>query len=257
MYEWLKSIILPLLRIEGGEPHPPAGHTPAEIRRIERAAPGYLRLKLFGWGLYAVVWGLAVMVASTLLLLADARLLLLVIPLILFAIAKAATLYVTMRLDYELRWYVLTDRSLMIREGVWNVKEITLTYANAQNVRVTQGPLERLFGYSTLEVETAGGGSAEHGMATHCARLPGLDRPEEVRDMILDGVRRVGTAGLGDLDDHMPHAIASDAAGSATRIPAALALPATSATTIVMREAWDEARALREALERRPRPETE
>ncbi|MCC7054274.1 MAG: PH domain-containing protein [Gemmatimonadaceae bacterium] len=255
MYEWLKSIILPLLRIEGGEPHPPAGHVPAEIRRIERAAPGYLRLKLFWWGLYAAAWGLAVVIASTLLLVADVRLLLLVIPLILVALAKAATLYVTMRLDYELRWYVLTDRSLMIREGVWNVKEITLTYANAQNVRVTQGPLERLFGFSTVEVETAGGGSGENGMTPHLARLPGLAHPHEVRDLILDGVRRVGTTGLGDLDDHPARATAAGAAGSVLPPPARQARPATTEATLVMQEVWDEARALRVALERRPETE--
>ena len=257
MYEWLKSIILPLLRIEGGEPHPPAGHTPGEIRRIERAAPGYLRLKLFWWGVYAATWGLAVLIASTLLLLADARLLLLVIPLILVALAKAATLYVTMRLDYELRWYVLTDRSLMIREGVWNTKEITLTFANAQNVRVTQGPLERLFGYSTVEVETAGGGSAENGMTPHRARLPGLERPHEVRDLILDGVRRVGTTGLGDLDDHQPRAIAPGATGIATTIPAGHAGSATTDSTAALQQVWDEARALRVALERGQRPPAE
>lgn len=257
MYEWLKSIILPLLRIEGAEPHPPAGHSASEIRRIERAAPGYLRLKLFWWGLYAAAWGLAVAIASTLLLIADARLLLLVIPLILVAIAKAATLYVTMRLDYELRWYVLTDRSLMIREGVWNTKEITLTYANAQNVRVTQGPLERLFGFSTVEVETAGGGSAENGMTPHRARLPGLARPHEVRDLILDGVRRVGTTGLGDLDDHGPRTIAAAAAGIATTRPAGRTLSATTGANLAAQQAWDEARALRAALESRRRPATE
>jgi membrane protein YdbS with pleckstrin-like domain len=257
MYEWLKSIILPLLRIEGGEPHPPAGHSASEIRRIERAAPGYLHLKLFWWGLYAAAWGFAVTIASTLLLLADARLLLLVIPLILVAIAKAATLYVTMRLDYELRWYVLTDRSLMIREGVWNTKEITLTYANAQNVRVTQGPLERLFGFSTVEVETAGGGSAENGMTPHRARLTGLARPHELRDLILDGVRRVGTAGLGDPDDHRPRAISADAAGNATTLPAGRTLSATTGANTVMHEAWHEARALRAALEGRREPATE
>jgi hypothetical protein len=47
-------------------------------------------------------------------------LLLLVIPLAIIATIKAATLYV---LDYELRWYVITDRSLLIREGAWNVSE--------------------------------------------------------------------------------------------------------------------------------------
>lgn len=252
MYEWLKGIILPLLRIEGSEPHPPAGHGPGDVLRVERADPGFLRLKLFQWSLYAAAWGLSVAIVSSLLLIADVRLLLLVIPLVLFAIAKAATLYVTMRLDYEMRWYVLTDRSLMIREGVWNTKEITLTFANAQNVRVTQGPLERYFGFSTVEIETAGGGSGEDGGSRHCARLRGLAKPQEVRALILDRLKGLRTAGLGDPDDvqaqaRMPRNTAPIALSEGQR-PSITALPGADA---VARDAWDEAKALRVAFERR------
>ena len=253
MYEWLKGIILPLLRIEESEPHPPPGFAMDDVRLVERAAPGFLRLRLFQWGIYAVAWALAVLVVSTLLLIADVRLLLLVIPIILFAIAKAATLYVTMRLDYELRWYVITDRSLMIREGVWNTKEITLTYANAQNVRVTQGPLERLFGFSTVEIEVAGGGSGEHGVSRNRALLRGLARPQEVRDLILDRLKGHRTAGLGDPDDvHAP--VPAQPLPDALHESQTLAITSLSGANDVVRAAWDEARALRIALERRAPP---
>lgn len=251
MYEWLKGIVLPLLRIEGSEPHPPAGHGPDDTLRIERADPGFLRLKLFQWSLYAVAWGLAITIISTLLLIADVRLLLLVIPLILFAIAKAATLYVTMRLDYEMRWYVITDRSLMIREGVWSTKEITLTFANAQNVRVTQGPLERFFGFSTVEIETAGGGSGEDGGARHCALLRGLAKPQEVRALILDRLRGLRTAGLGDPDDVNAPALAPRLVSPAQREGHGNVITALSGANAVVRDAWDEAKALRIALQRR------
>jgi membrane protein YdbS with pleckstrin-like domain len=251
MYEWLKGIILPLLRIEGSEPHPPAGHGPNDVLRIERADPGFLRLKLFEWSLYAVAWALTVTLASTLLLIADVRLLLLVIPLLLFAIVKAATLYVTMRLDYELRWYVITDRSLMIREGVWSTKEITLTFANAQNVRVTQGPLERLFGFSTVEIETAGGGSGEDGGLRHCARLRGVARPQEVRNLILDRLRGATTAGLGDPDDMQGHALPPRVTSSALADGQERTLTALPGVNALVRDAWSEATALRVAIERR------
>lgn len=251
MYEWLKSIILPLLRVEGSEPHPPAGYGTGDVRRVERAAPGYLRLKLFWWRLYAAAWGLAVVVAGALLLLADVRLLLLVIPLVLVAIAKAATLYVTTRLDYEMRWYVMTDRSLMIREGVWNTKEITLTFANVQNVRVTQGPLERLFGFSTVEIDTAGGGAAAGGNMSHRARLRGLERPHEVRNLVLDGLRRLGTAGLGDPDDTQPDAPALRGTPDALLPRTGHDLADAQGANTALQDVWREARALREALERR------
>ncbi len=249
MYDWLKGLILPWLRIEDSEPHPPAGHESHEMLRIERADPGFLRLRLLQWRLYAVAWAVVVVLASVAMLVADWRLLLLVIPLVLFAVAKAATFYVTTRLDYEMRWYVITDRSLLIREGVWNVQEITITFANAQNVRVTQGPLERWFGFSNVEVETAGGGgSGEPGSTRHRARLSGLANPQEVRGVILDVIRQQRTAGLGDPDDleaeRLPARGVSEAWSTDAASSSAVSLPGD-----LLREVWSEARALRVALE--------
>ncbi len=248
MYEWLKGIILPWLRVEDSEPHPPSGHDPHDMLRIERADAGFLKLRMLQWRLYALAWGIGIAVASAALVIFDWRLVFLVIPLLLIAAAKAATLYVTMRLDYEMRWYVITDRSLLIREGVWNVQEITLTFANAQNVRVTQGPLERFFGFSNVEVETAGGGSGEAGSSGHRARLRGLANPHEVRGVILDVMRRHRTAGLGDPDDlevqpasergDGQRVLEGDAAGRVRSLPSAL-----------LSDVWAEARALRVALE--------
>lgn len=211
MYDALKRIILPLLKIDQAAPHPPAGHDPHEFMRIERADRAFLSYRLFFWKLYAVAWGASIFVVSIALVLLDIRLLLLVIPLIVLAVLKAATLYVTTRLDYEMRWYVLTDRSLLIREGIWNVHEITLTFANAQNVRVTQGPLQRFFGFSNVEIETAGGGGGQE-ETRHRAVLRGLAKPAEVRDTILDLLRRHRTTGLGDPDDPGPPPPALDQA---------------------------------------------
>ena len=38
------------------------------------------------------------------------------------------------RLDFEKRWYLVTDRSLRVREGVVNVREMTIMFANIQNI---------------------------------------------------------------------------------------------------------------------------
>jgi membrane protein YdbS with pleckstrin-like domain len=245
MYDWLKKLILPWLRVEDSEPHPPAGHEPYERLRIERAAPGFLHLRMFEWRLYAAAWGLGVAIASGTMLSVDARLLWLVIPLVLIAIGKAAVLYVTMRLDYEMRWYVITDRSLLIREGVWNVQEITITFANAQNVRVTQGPLERWFGFSNVEVETAGGGSGDATGAAHRAVLRGLANPLEIRALILEILRTHRSAGLGDPDDvergrAVLHGSATPQLASGAVLPVGL-----------LHDVWSEARGVRSALEQK------
>ena len=120
-------------------------------------------------------------------------------------------------LDYRSRWYVLTDRSLHIRAGVRNVKEQTLTFANIQNVKLEQGPIERLFGCADVKVHTAGGGAGsddgdsdsskkEHD-ELHVGWLRGLSAADEARDLIIGAVRRYRDAGLGRTEHKIPSAV--------------------------------------------------
>jgi membrane protein YdbS with pleckstrin-like domain len=117
--------------------------------------------------------------------------------------------YAALRLDFEMRWYKVTDCSLRIREGVLIVREQTMTFANVQNVSLHQGPLERIFGFSNLEVRSAGGGghaaqSPEHGGAgldMHRAVFRGLEDAAEIRDLVMERVRQARDGGLGDPDD--------------------------------------------------------
>src|SRR5690606_33015047 len=97
----------------------------------------------------------------------------------------------------------MTDRSLRIRRGIWDIMEHTITFENVQNVSVSQGPLQRYFGIATIIVETAGSSSGE-GENVHAignkAILEGIDNPEEIRDLIMERVRASRSAGLGDDD---------------------------------------------------------
>ena len=187
--------------------------------RVFRASPGYLTYLTVGW------------VVSQLAILAVA--LIVVVPMLIagaaagparrpvavlaFTVAglalavyvcQAALTFLSLRLNYEMRWYKVTDRSLRIRSGVWSVHEMTMTFANVQNISITQGPLERLFGISDVRVETAGGGKAAaqaHGGGggnnLHTAVFRGVDDAAEIRDLMLARLRRVRGAGLGDLED--------------------------------------------------------
>jgi membrane protein YdbS with pleckstrin-like domain len=216
--------------VEESDPRPLAGSH--DSFQVFRACPAFLAYNLFFWKLYAAILALSVAAASAALLLFNRWFIVLVVPLVLFAAFKASVLYVTTRLNYDMRWYVITDRSLLIREGIWIVREITLTFANAQNVRITQGPLQRYFGFSNVEVDTAGGGGGHkesQSTSPHRAVLRGLDQAAPVRDLVLEQLRKHRTTGLGDPDDHV--------AGSH--------LPFDPVT---LREIWDEARKLRETL---------
>jgi membrane protein YdbS with pleckstrin-like domain len=123
------------------------------------------------------------------------------------SMAMLGVTLVALRLDWELRDYLIGSRSLRLREGALVQRELTLSYANVQNVEVTQGPIERLFGFKSLVVSTAGGRRVkpgEHGANSHEARLVGLEDAEAVRDLILGALRQHRDAGLGDPSREVP-----------------------------------------------------
>ena len=153
--------------------------------------------------------------------------------------------YTVRRLDYEMRWYVVTDRSLRIRTGVLSVQELTMSFANLQQVAVTQGPLQRLLGLGNVHVQSAGGGSGQghgkgDGASLHTATFHSVENATEIRDLILDRLRQFRATGLGDPDDHH----------DAPHVTAATAAPGSSFALIAAREMLAEARALRASIGR-------
>lgn len=117
----------------------------------------------------------------------------------------------SVQLDYEMRWYLVTDRSLRIREGLKTVRERTMTFANVQNLTIRQNPLQRFFGISDLRVRSAGGGSStdEYGSneqesadkTLHLAVFRGIENAGEIRELILAHLKQLKTSGIGDPDD--------------------------------------------------------
>ena len=120
---------------------------------------------------------------------------------VLFFVQLVASLAV-LRLGYEMRWYLVSDRALRIRHGIFSLREQTVTVVNIQNMAVKRGPLQRLFGIADLEIRTAsGGGSDDDEDSLSRGLLEGLDNAEVVRDLLLASLRRSRDAGLGDPDD--------------------------------------------------------
>ena len=81
------------------------------------------------------------------------------------------------------------------------ILEHTITFENVQNVNVHRGPVQYLFGISTLVVETAGAseGEGENQFAVgNKAIMQGIDDPERIRGLIMERVERSRSAGLGD-----------------------------------------------------------
>lgn len=119
--------------------------------------------------------------------------------------------FAVVRLDYELRWYLVTDRSLRIRQGITQLHEMTMSFANIQQVAVRQNPVQRLLGIADLQVQSAGGGAATPrggplADSLHNGMFHGVDNAVEIRDLILERLRAFREAGLGDPDDAASHA---------------------------------------------------
>jgi hypothetical protein len=142
-----------------------------------------------------------------------------VVPLIrvveLFGIAGFAlqllVTYAIVRLEFEQHWYIVTDRSLRIRTGILRLQESTMSFANIQQVEIRQGPLQRFLGLADVCVRSAGGsdpqpGAKGHapGESLHLGVFAGVANAVEIRDLVLERLRRFREAGLGDPDDAQP-----------------------------------------------------
>jgi len=76
-------------------------------------------------------------------------------------------------------------------------------------VKVTQGPLERYFGIANVVVETAGGGGAATASGSsnsmHTGLIEGVAEAAEIRDAIMNHVRKNESTGLGDDHESVPN----------------------------------------------------
>lgn len=156
--------------------------------------------------------------------------------------------YAIVRLEFEQHWYIVTDRSLRIRTGILRLQESTMSFANIQQVEIRQGPVQRLLGLADVHVRSAGGGgdmahAAEgHGAETslHLGIFKGVNNAVEIRDLILERLRRFREAGLGDPEDGRSAVHHSPDTSPASPTPASV--------DAAVRELLGEARALRGAL---------
>ena len=209
-----------LLRIPG-IPEPPPGDETST--RLFQAAPNYYKYLLVTW-LVRTVFAVAVLVPMEILPLIRpisrsferglpevftfrAPVLILAAVLVQRLVALAL-----LRLDFEKRWYLVTNRSLRLREGIVRVREMTITFANIQNISISQGPIQRLLGIADLRVDTAGGSQQNEKAGqenTHGVRFRGVNNADEIRQLINTRLRALKDSGLGDTDDEQHHPTAS------------------------------------------------
>ena len=244
MLEALRPWLLRVLRVPPDPAVPEGGGV-----RVFRAAPAYFHYHLVKWalgqvgaligllgGLFALSRFIPLVQNPTLSFLLHAA----EVVAWLFFLAQLPFSFAVLRLDFDLRWYILSDRSLRIREGIVTVREKTMTFANIQQIAIRQNPLQRLLAIADVHVTTAGGGAGggsggghKAGESMHEAYFRGVDNADEIREAIRERVRMHRDAGLGDPDEPEPRL--TTATGDAGALAAA-------------RELLEEMRGLRRAL---------
>jgi uncharacterized membrane protein YdbT with pleckstrin-like domain len=214
MYSRFRDWCSEVLRIPG-DPEPPPGDETST--RLFRAAPNFYKYLIFLWAIrtFALV---AILIPAEIIPLMtsldwERRLrgvafAAVPLPTVVFAVAMVQRIFALalVRLDFEKRWYLVTDRSLRVREGILKVREMTITFANIQNISVSQGPIQRLLGIADLRVDTAGGGPSrgekdEGGEGLHTVRFRGVNNADEIRELITERLRDLKDSGLGDRDE--------------------------------------------------------
>jgi membrane protein YdbS with pleckstrin-like domain len=219
MYKLFKGLLLALLKAPATPPPPPAG-SPDSIRTF-RAAPNFLKYKVIVlWaGLFIPLlggFGAAIGLQFDDSVDPLAKILVWIAPA--FFLFTGTLSYFMIRLEYDMRYYIVTDRSLRIREGIWSIREITITFANIQHLEIHQGPIMQLLGISDLMVHTAGGGAtvgAKQGAVAlgHHGVFRGIENAEQVRDQINALLKRYRDSGLGDPEGPRPKTLATASAG--------------------------------------------
>jgi membrane protein YdbS with pleckstrin-like domain len=204
VYSGVWGVLTRWFRVPDSPPSLPV--SPGETVDSFRPATGFLRLlKVKFWIVLALIDG-AIFITWLVITVAVPPVGIILFP---FALAVAVLpdmiAYIAIHLRYDTTWYVMSERSLRIRRGIWVIHETTITFENVQNVAVRQGPVQRLFGIADVAVETAGGGGGQaqeaHGgqtTAAHRGLIEGVADAQRIRNLVLSRLRHSRSAGLGD-----------------------------------------------------------
>jgi len=73
----------------------------------------------------------------------------------------AITTFLLAYLGFRKKGYALRDRDIMYKTGLIWKSMTTIPFSRIQHCEVKEGPIERLFGLSSLHIYTAGGSSSD------------------------------------------------------------------------------------------------
>lgn len=203
VYRGIWAWLVRWLRVPDQPPTLPAH--PGQLHESFQPSREFLSYMKFNFWLGLSFLGGILIILWVILLFAVPKVgLVMTVPIWGIVLVPATITYLAIHLRYDTMWYVVTDRSMRVRRGLWSIHEVTITFENVQTVKVSQGPLQRWFGIGNVEVRTAGGGVVSNGQggqiegSGHHGVIEGVKNAGEIRDLILAQLRLAKTTGLGD-----------------------------------------------------------
>jgi len=206
IYRGMWRFMVPWLKVPAEPPDLPAGGGSERVERFQ-PAPGFLSYMKFWFWILAVIIDLAILIVWIIISVANIFVGLALSPIMLIIMFLPDVIaFVAMHVRYDTTWYAMTDRAVRIRRGVWVIHETTISFENVQNVKVTQGPVQRHFGIANVVIETAGSGGAAQGKkqafgVSNQGLIEGVADAQRIRDLILARMKASKTAGLGDEEE--------------------------------------------------------
>lgn len=92
---------------------------------------------------------------------------------------------------YNTLEYVIDKDALRMKKGVFWRTRITIPYGKITNLDITQGPVERLYKISHINVQTAGASGGQSGMPAEMV-MSGIADCEAIKNIIMS---HIGTPG--------------------------------------------------------------
>lgn len=98
------------------------------------------------------------------------------------------------RMSYNRWFYEFTDEQLRLERGIIWKKYSNIPYERVQNVDITRGIIARIFGFSTVNIQTAGYSYSRNRTQFSEGYIPAvpIDEAEHIREFIMKKITKNG-----------------------------------------------------------------
>jgi len=100
------------------------------------------------------------------------------------------------RMSYDRWFYEFTDTNLKLERGIIWKRYSNIPYERVQNVDIHRGIIARIFGFSSVVIQTAGYSMPVHGrgiIAEGLIPAVSMEEAEKIRDFLMKKISRKGS----------------------------------------------------------------